>query len=182
MPVKISMAVWNVACLSRCCHYCCSAPPTASLCSHPLFGLHKCSASINECQWLPFFLHGGIQCHTFAPNTLPCQTPFCQTAPLLPFVTQQQHVVEYWWEYSSSTAISPTSTSDVVGEQNKSGRLYFWSSVLLKARIGLSSDVHKRSSSSLGTSRKYNRRGRQTDGIGSGMCLLSLNCETFWLW
>ena len=27
----------------------------SSLCSHPLFGLHKCSASISECQWVPFF-------------------------------------------------------------------------------------------------------------------------------
>ena len=28
-----------------------------SLCSHP-------TASVNECQWAPFFLHGGIQFHT----------------------------------------------------------------------------------------------------------------------
>jgi len=34
---------------------------------------------------------------------------------LLPSVIQQQHVMEYWWEGSTSTAIPPTSTSDVVG-------------------------------------------------------------------
>ena len=32
-----------------------NAPPTASLCSQPLFSLHKCSASVDECQWVPFF-------------------------------------------------------------------------------------------------------------------------------
>ena len=39
------------------CHYCHSwnAAPTALLCSHPLFGLHKPSNSRDECQWVPFF-------------------------------------------------------------------------------------------------------------------------------
>ena len=53
--VKICMAIWNVACLSHCCHHCWNTPSTASLCSHPLFGLCKHSASIDECQWVPFF-------------------------------------------------------------------------------------------------------------------------------
>jgi len=35
---------------------------------------------------------------------LPCQMPFCQTAPLLPFVTWQQNVMEYCQEGSASTA------------------------------------------------------------------------------
>jgi len=51
--------------------------------------------------------------------TLPCQMPFRQTAPLLPFLTQQQNVVEYWWEGASSTATSSTSASDTVGQNNK---------------------------------------------------------------
>jgi len=40
--------------------------------------------------------------HIFASNKqqpsymLPRQMPFCQTAPVLPSVTQQQHVMEYW--------------------------------------------------------------------------------------
>ena len=50
---------------------------------------------------------------------LPCQTPFCQTAPLLPSVTWQQNVTGYWWKGSTSTAIPPTSTSDIVSQRNK---------------------------------------------------------------
>jgi len=87
-----------------CCHHCWNAPPTTSLCSHPLFGLHKCSASVNECQCVQFFLCRGIQWHTFASYVLPCQTPFCQTAPLLPSATWQRHVMKYWWEGSASTS------------------------------------------------------------------------------
>jgi len=40
----------------------------------------------------------------------------CQNAPLLPSVTQQQHVMKSWWEASASTAVPPTSASDVVGQ------------------------------------------------------------------
>ena len=39
----------------HCCH-CWNAPPTASLRSHQLLGLHKCPANVDECQWVPFFL------------------------------------------------------------------------------------------------------------------------------
>jgi len=46
---------------------------------------------------------------------------FCHTAPLLLFVTQQQHIMEYWWEGSPSTAIPPPSASDVVDRNNKMG-------------------------------------------------------------
>ena len=116
---QLCMAVWNTACISHCCHHCWNTPPSPSLCSHLLFGLHKCSASIDECQWVPFFLHEGMQWHNFAPSTLPCQTSFCQTTPLLPSVTEQQHGMGYWWEGSASTATSPTSASDVMGQHNK---------------------------------------------------------------
>jgi len=68
---------------------------------------------------VPFFLHGGTQCHTFASSPLPCQTPFCQTAPLLPTVALQQNGMEYWWEGSTSPAMPPTSAADVVGQENK---------------------------------------------------------------
>ena len=44
------------------------------------------------------FSHGEIQFHTFVLYVLPCQMSFCQTAPLLPSVTQLQHVTAYWWE------------------------------------------------------------------------------------
>ena len=66
-----------------------------------------------------FFPHRGIQCHTFASYALPCQTSFCQTASLLPFVTQQQNAMKHWWEDSISTAISSTSDSDIVSQNNK---------------------------------------------------------------
>jgi len=94
-----------------------NTPAATSLCSHPLFGLQKCSASIDECQWVPFFPQWGIQWHTFASYTLPYQMPLCQTAPLLPSVTQQRHVMEYWWEGSTSVAVLPTSASNIMGQQ-----------------------------------------------------------------
>ena len=52
---RLYMAVWNMSSLSHCCHCCWNGPLTDSLCSHPLFHLQKHSASVNECQWLPFF-------------------------------------------------------------------------------------------------------------------------------
>ena len=64
---------------------------------------------------MPFFPHGGIQWHTVILYALPCQMPFCQTALLLPSVPWQQHIMEYWWEGSVSTAIPPTFTFQVVG-------------------------------------------------------------------
>ena len=54
-----------------------------------------------------------------------CQMPVCQTAPLLPPVTRQQNVIEYWKKASTSTAMPPTSTSDVVGQHNKMGEISF---------------------------------------------------------
>ena len=96
-----------------------------SLCSHPLFGLHKHLASVSKHQWLEHFPHGGTQWHTFASATLPYWTPFGQTAPLLPSVTHQQHVMAYWWEGSTPTAILPASTPDVVNQHNKTGGITF---------------------------------------------------------
>jgi len=66
------------------------------------------------------FPHGGIQLHTFASYALPCQT-----ALLLSSVAQQQNLTEYWREGLTSTDISPTSTSDVVGQHNKIGGITF---------------------------------------------------------
>ena len=103
-----------------CCH-CWNASATASLCSYPLFGLQKHSASISECQWVPCFPHGGIQWHTISSHALSCQTPFCQTTPVLPSVARQQNVMGYWWEGSTSIAIPPTSASDIMGQLNNIG-------------------------------------------------------------
>ena len=104
--------------------------PTASLCSHPLLGLHRHSASTDECQWVPCFPHGGIQWHTFASYAHPYQTPFCQTAPLLPSVTWQQNVMGYWWEGSAPTPTPQISTSDVMGQDNKIGSITFRAAIL----------------------------------------------------
>jgi len=45
--------------------------------------------------------------------------PFCQIAPLLPPVTQQQNVMEYFWEDSAATTISPSSASDIMDRNKK---------------------------------------------------------------
>jgi len=47
-----------------------NAPPTASLCSHPLFGLHKHSASVDECQWVPLFVQRNSMTHLWTKCTL----------------------------------------------------------------------------------------------------------------
>ena len=100
--------------------------PTTSLCSHLLFGLHKQSASIDACQWVPFFfLHEEIQLDTLASYTISCQMSFCQTAPLLRFVRWEQNVMEYCQEGSTSTVLPPTSASNVTGQHNKIGSIIF---------------------------------------------------------
>ena len=119
------MAVQSMTCLSHSSCHCWNTLPTASLCSHPLFGLHKYSAIINECQWVPFSPHGSIQFHTFASCALPCQMMLYQPAPLLPPVTQEQNVTDYWWDSSTFAAITPTSTSDLLCQHNKIGGITF---------------------------------------------------------
>ena len=103
-----------------------------------------CLGSINTQQvlmnvWIPFFLRGIIQCHTFASSALPCQTPFCQTAPLPPSAAQQQNVTQDWWEGSTSTVIPPTSClpSDIVGQQNKTGGITFEASHVLSSNFNV---------------------------------------------
>jgi len=61
-----------------------------------------------------FFPHGGINFHAFAVYALPCQTPFCQTAPLLPSAKEQQNLMKYCQEVLASTFILPISASDVI--------------------------------------------------------------------
>jgi len=56
--------------------------------SHPLLGLHKCSAGVDVCHWVPYYLHGEFQFHTFASSastsgTIASECPsaaICQTA------------------------------------------------------------------------------------------------------
>ena len=78
-----------------------------------------------------FFPHGGIQRHTFASYVLPHQKPFCQSAPLLPSVTEQQNVTKYRWEGSTSTAIPSTSASDIMAQHNKIGGTTFRTVLIL---------------------------------------------------
>ena len=77
-----------------------------------------------------FFSHR-IQFHTFASSTLPCHVPLCQTVPLLPSVTQQQNVMEYFWEDSVPTAMPPTYASETVGQHNKIRDVTFGASLLV---------------------------------------------------
>lgn len=100
---------------------------TASLCSLLLSGLHKCSANIDEYQWVPFFSaqRNSVTCLCSMCTSMSCQMAFCQTAPLLPSVTQQENVMEHWWEGPASTDIPPTSISDTVSQHNKVGGITF---------------------------------------------------------
>ena len=86
-----------------------------------------------------FFQHGGIQFRTFASYALPSKMPFCQITPLLPSVTQQQHVMEYCQEGSTSAAILPTSTSDIMGHQNKIGGITSIIIYISHAMVGVGS-------------------------------------------
>ena len=95
----------------------CTALVIALLGSHPLFGLHKGSASTEECEGVPFFpTLGNSVPHLYFICT---SMPFSQMAPVLPSVPQQQNATKYCWESTTSTAISPTSASDCVGQHNK---------------------------------------------------------------
>ena len=119
--VKTCTAIWSMVCPS--CHCCCcwNIPPTphwADIYRLISIKFQQALMNVNGCH---FFLHGGIQFHTFASYALPCQSPFCQTASLLPSITRQQLVMGYWWKSSSSTSTPPASTSDVVGWHNNIG-------------------------------------------------------------
>ena len=107
-------------------------PYTASLCSHPLYSIQKHLTRVSECQWMPFFPHGGIQWHTFASYGLLCQPSACQAAPLLPSVTLQKNVAWYWQKGSTSTAIPPVSASGIMGQHNKIGGITFGAAFVVK--------------------------------------------------
>ena len=87
-------------------------------------------SAFSKCWWMPFSPHGGVQWHTFASYVPLCQVPFCQTAPLLPSVTQQQTLMKYWWEDSTSTAVPPTSASDIMSQSNNMGGITFGAALI----------------------------------------------------
>jgi len=70
----------------------------------------------------------------FASYVFPCQTTFCQTAPLLPSVTWQQNVTEYWWEGPTSDT-PPTSTSDVMDRHNKVEGITFRAAFIIEGKV-----------------------------------------------
>jgi len=41
--------------------------------------------------------------------------------------------MEYWWEGSTSTAISPTSASGIVGQHNKIGGITFGAAIVFRS-------------------------------------------------
>jgi hypothetical protein len=107
-------------CVSHHHHHCRNELPTASLCSHPLFDLHKRSASVNECQCVHIEefndtrllrMHFHVR-HHFARLLLCCSH-------------MATKLTNYWQEGSSSTAIPPASTSKVVGQHIKIGGINF---------------------------------------------------------
>ena len=75
--------------------------------------------NVSECHCVPQ-LDGTSLLHTYSMSDA-----VCQTASLLPSVAQQQHVMECWWEGSTSTAIPPTSASNVVSQRNETGGIAF---------------------------------------------------------
>jgi len=115
----------------HCCH-CRNAPPTISLCSHPLFGLHKHSASVDECQWVPYFLHGGIQWHLcfICASMSDAIWSDSSAAAICHMATR---VMEYWWEGSTSAAVPPRSTSDnIMDWYNTIGAITFGTALVHK--------------------------------------------------
>lgn len=69
---------------------------TLWLCSHPLFGFHKRSENIDECQSVKCFPHGVIQGHCSTSYALSYQMLVCQIAAHLLSVTRQ-NIKGYWW-------------------------------------------------------------------------------------
>ena len=68
---QLYMAVWNMACLSHCCHNCWNAQEAASLCQLQVLMNHQ--RGLHEYN---FLLHRGIQWHTFTLYAHLCQMPF----------------------------------------------------------------------------------------------------------
>ena len=68
-------------------------------------------------------MHFQVTCHV---DRLPA---------LLPSVTGQQNVTEYWWESSTSTVIPPTFVSDVVGQHKKNKGITFRAALYFQTLI-----------------------------------------------
>ena len=96
----------------------------------PLFGLHKCSASIDECQWVPFFQHGGIYHHLCFIHTSMSDAILsdCPSAAICCTATICDQIL-------TSTA-TPISGSDMVDQCNKIKAHLFQSSPHIYTWLG----------------------------------------------
>jgi len=128
---KICTAICNMAWLSCPCHHCCNTIRTVSLCSHPLLSLHKYSARIDECHWVPFFpswrnsvTHLYFICTSMSDTIL----SDCRSAAICHTAIKYNGILV---EGSTFTATPPTSTSDVMGQQNKVGCVTFRATIVL---------------------------------------------------
>jgi len=50
--------------------------------------------------------------------------------------------MEYWWEGSTSTAVPPVSSSDVVDQNNKIGNIAFRAALISQQETGLLKGLH----------------------------------------
>ena len=133
MLVKFCMAIRGVACLSCCYHHTAETHNPWPLCAHNHclvhINVHWALMKVSRCHFLC------LEEFSYMPvlnNSLPHQTLFWQTAPLLPSVAWQQNVMEYWWEGSTSTTIPPRSISDVAGQHSKIIGIIFRAALILE--------------------------------------------------
>jgi len=127
--LQLCMTVQNMTCLSCCSCHCWNIPPITSLYWHPLFGLHKCSASISEHQRVPFFsawrnwtTHLSFV-HTPMSDTILSD---CPSAAICHVTTTCNGILEG----STSTVILPTSTSGIMDQCNKIGGITFGAALI----------------------------------------------------
>jgi len=108
------------------CHHCWNALSTASLCSYPLFGLHQRSANVDEC----LFLH--MEEFSDTPLLHMCLCVRCHSVrlPLCYHLSHSNKLMKYWWEDSTSTAVPPTSASDIMSQSNNMGGITFGAALI----------------------------------------------------
>jgi hypothetical protein len=109
------------SCLSHNCLYCWNTPPTASLCSHPLFDLRKRSVSVDKCVRVCIHMKefNDTSAQTFLSGTNFSDCPSAEVCG------NAKQPTKYWREGSTSTAIPPASASSVVDQCNKIGDITF---------------------------------------------------------
>jgi len=137
MLMKICIAKQNVACLL---HHCPHGGTTLPHCAH----IH-CLVFTNVQQTL-MNVSG---CLFFCMRN--SMTPFCfictsvsdatvSDCPSADICCTQQHVMEYWCEGSTSTAIPPTSASDVADQHQNIGGIAFRAAVRLTIKNEINSE------------------------------------------